>query len=213
MDIGVKEVRQWHKARGWKDVGYHYIIRRNGKVEAGRRESQVGAHVAGHNADSIGISLAGGINERTLKPESNYTPAQWASLDRLIGELSLRYPDANVTGHRDFPGVAKACPCFDAEPWAVSMGFKTKGRRTQATREIKGSRTIAGASIAAVGGAGEMVSDTANQLSPLTDYSGVIRAVFVALLVAGVALTIYARWSDAKANPKFNGDAPEDDSK
>lgn len=129
MDIGVKEVRQWHKQRGWSDVGYHYIIRRDGKVERGRAESRVGAHVARHNKDSLGISLVGGVSEVSLKPENNYTEAQWKSLEALLRKLSDKYPSANVTGHRDFPGVAKACPCFDAEPWAQTKGFKTKQRR------------------------------------------------------------------------------------
>jgi N-acetylmuramoyl-L-alanine amidase len=213
MDIGAKEIRQWHKERGWADIGYHYVIRRDGTVEKGRAEAKVGAHVAGHNKDSIGICLVGGIDERTLSPEDNYTPEQWEALENLLHKLVQKYPDANVIGHRDFPGVAKACPCFDAEPWAASRGFRTRGTASQSSRELKNSRTIAGASMAAVGGTGELVTDTANQLSPLAEYSDMIRILFAVLLFAGVALTIYARWTDAKRNPKFAGTAPEDDSR
>lgn len=212
MDIGAKEIRAWHKAKGWSDIGYHYVIRRDGTVEKGRPDARVGAHVAGHNRDSIGICLVGGVNERTLKPENNYTPAQWSSLEGLLHKLSQKYGDAYVTGHRDFPGVAKACPCFDAEPWARSKGFRTRGNGKQVRRELKRSRTIAGASMAAIGGSGELVTDTANQISPLTEYSNVIRILFAVLLFVGVGLTIYARWSDAKHNPKFDGTSPEDES-
>lgn len=211
MDIGVTEIRSWHKARGWSDIGYHYVIRRNGTVEKGRPDARVGAHVSGHNRDSLGICLVGGVNERTLRPENNYTKAQWDALEKLLGRLSMRHTDARVIGHRDFPGVAKACPCFDAEPWARSKGFKTRGRHKQVRRELRRSRTLAGAGLAAVGGTGELVTDTANQISPLTEYSTIIRILFAVLLFAGVGLTIYARWSDAKSNPKFPGQAPVND--
>lgn len=213
MDIGVKEVRQWHKAKGWSDIGYHYIIRRDGTVEKGRPEANTGAHVAGHNADSIGISMAGGVNERTLKPESNYTQAQWSSLEGLLHKLVQKYPDANVTGHRDFPGVAKACPCFDAEPWAASKGFRTRGKGRQWVRELKGSRTLVGASMSAGGGSGLALQDTANQLAPLAEYSKWIGIISAVLLVAGTMLVVFARWSDAKSHPKFDGEAAVDESR
>ena len=87
MDIGVKEIRQWHKAKGWSDIGYHYVIRRDGRVEKGRPESRVGAHVAGYNRDSIGICLVGGVSEN-LVPENNYTEAQWKALEELLHKLA-----------------------------------------------------------------------------------------------------------------------------
>src|SRR5471030_3257168 len=83
MDIGVREITQWHIRRGFDTVGYHYVIRRNGELETGRRESAVGAHVKGHNANSIGICLAGGVDARN-KPENNFTAAQFNTLERLL---------------------------------------------------------------------------------------------------------------------------------
>ena len=125
QDVGVREIRQWHRARGFSDIGYHYVIRRSGKVDKGRPVDEIGAHVQGHNADSVGICLVGGINEETFKPENNFTPQQWEALQRLLTALLRRYPKAKVLGHRDFPGVQKACPSFAAKVWAKRNGFPT----------------------------------------------------------------------------------------
>ena len=122
-DVGVDIVRKWHRQRGWSDVGYHYIIRRDGRLEAGRPEAIVGAHVAGHNKYSIGISLSGGVNENTLQPEMNYTDAQMETLEEWLKDAKKRFPDAVIQGHRDFSGVAKACPCFDVKPWLKEIGL------------------------------------------------------------------------------------------
>jgi N-acetyl-anhydromuramyl-L-alanine amidase AmpD len=124
MDIGVKDIRRWHQAKGWDDVGYHYVLRRNGRVEKGRAEQDVGAHVARYNASSLGICLVGGVNQNDFtKPENNFTAEQWIALRDLLAVLIRKYPDAKVLGHRDFPGVNKACPCFDARQWAAKNGF------------------------------------------------------------------------------------------
>lgn len=117
MDIGAKEIRQWHtdpkpRGNGWSDIGYHYVIRRNGKLEYGRAEETVGAHVAGHNAHSIGICLVGGMSEKGIA-DCNFTYRQYQQLRRLVTNLGKRYPDAELLGHRDIPGVSKSCPVFD----------------------------------------------------------------------------------------------------
>lgn len=125
QDIGAADIDRWHKAQGWTRIGYHYVIRRNGKVEPGRPQDEMGSHVKGHNHDSVGICLVGGIDDRTWKPADNFTPAQWASLKALVARLVKAYPSARVLGHRDFPGVAKACPSFAARPWARKNGFPT----------------------------------------------------------------------------------------
>lgn len=127
-DIGVAEIRAMHKARGWRDVGYHYVIRRDGTVEKGRADTVMGAHVAGHNKGSLGICLVGGVRP-DMTAETNFTAAQYNALARLLTELTDRYPTARVCGHRDLspdrngdgkvtPGEwVKACPTFDAEFW------------------------------------------------------------------------------------------------
>lgn len=117
MDIGAEEIRKWHLARGFNDIGYHFVIRRDGELEWGRPVWKQGAHVRGHNRDSIGICLVGGLNDETFKPEDNFTDEQYATLRALLLDLSLKYPNAEVLGHRDFKGVRKACPCYDVIPW------------------------------------------------------------------------------------------------
>lgn len=122
-DIGVAEIRKWHvEGNGWQDVGYHYIIRRDGRVEAGRSITRAGAHVSGHNAKTIGICLVGGV-DAVNRPVANYTEDQWQSLALLITTLRERYPKAELKGHRDYPGVKKACPCFDVKTWAAGQGL------------------------------------------------------------------------------------------
>lgn len=120
MDVGAKEIRKWHvEENGWTDIGYHVVIRRNGKIEGGRPIWAVGAHVAGYNATSIGICMVGGSKE-TKKgnvEEDNFTPEQWTTLLRVVKTLMLVYPITVVKGHRDFPKVTKYCPSFDVATW------------------------------------------------------------------------------------------------
>ena len=112
MDIGAMEIERWHRQRGFQCIGYHFVIRRDGTLEYGREVDEVGAHVTGHNADSIGICLVGGVKESDKKtPEKNFTQAQYDTLMVLVDDLKTSYPDAKVYGHNEF--ASKACPCFD----------------------------------------------------------------------------------------------------
>jgi len=120
MDIGADIIRDWHvKGNRWADIGYHAVIRRNGELESGRPMSRAGAHVAGHNADSIGICLVGGVAADRRTPENNFTPEQMATLERVVKDLLRRYPGATVHGHNEF--AAKACPSFDVQAWWASV--------------------------------------------------------------------------------------------
>lgn len=110
-DVTVGEVRAWHLARGWSDIGYHYLITLNGTVEVGRPESKVGAHVSGHNKDSIGIAYAGGMDKAYKNPKDTRTTEQKEALIWLIDELKKRYPGSTVHGHNEYS--SKACPSFD----------------------------------------------------------------------------------------------------
>ena len=118
-DVGVKEIRQWHtlpppRGRGWKDIGYNYVIRRNGTVELGRDTDrdgstldEIGAHAAGHNATSVGICLVGG------KGGFNFTFKQLTALMQLIEDLREEVPTIEeVIGHCDVDS-GKTCPNFD----------------------------------------------------------------------------------------------------
>jgi N-acetylmuramoyl-L-alanine amidase len=109
--------RYWKEHRGWGDTpGYHYVIQRNGEITQLLDEDKNSNGVYGHNAESINISYIGGI-DKDGKPEDNRSARQrHAMFDKLVS-LSEKYPTAQILGHRDFPGVAKACPSFDVRQW------------------------------------------------------------------------------------------------
>lgn len=115
-DHDMADVRRWHRQLGWDREGYHYLIQLDGEIEEGRPLEMVGAHVGGHNENSIGIVYVGGLDS-DLNPKDTRTKAQKKAMRKLVGELKARFPNARVMGHRDFPGVNKACPCFDVEEW------------------------------------------------------------------------------------------------
>ncbi len=114
MDVPVERIKKWHLKKGWSDIGYHFYITRDGVIHKGRAEEVVGAHVRGFNSKSIGICYEGGINEAG-RPEDNRTDDQKKSLVYLINIMKRKYKGCIVQGHRDFPGVSKACPSFDAK--------------------------------------------------------------------------------------------------
>lgn len=123
-DVGAAEIRVWHmRDNGWRDIGYHFVIRRDGRVEEGRPLQEPGAHVSGHNARSVGVCLAGGLDE-SGKSAAEYSPEQWAALKGLLKSLTGRFPSAEILGHRDFPGVRKDCPCFDVRDWLSGVDLK-----------------------------------------------------------------------------------------
>ncbi|MBL0935500.1 MAG: N-acetylmuramoyl-L-alanine amidase [Rhizobiaceae bacterium] len=117
LEMTRADIDKMHKERGWKGIGYHWFIRRDGTVEEGRPESQVGAHVGGQNAGKIGICWAGGLERATgpNKGVDNRTPAQTEALVHLIRACLKRYPGAKVVGHRDL--AATQCPGFDVPVW------------------------------------------------------------------------------------------------
>jgi N-acetylmuramoyl-L-alanine amidase len=122
QDVGVAEIRAWHKQRGWSDIGYHYVIRRSGQLEHGRPLEVVGAHAVGHNARSVGVCLVGGLNEQG-QPSDEYAPEQLEVLRNVLEWLREHYPATRIVGHRDLPNVAKACPSFDVAAWCRSVGI------------------------------------------------------------------------------------------
>lgn len=110
-DFSVEQIRQWHKRRGFADVGYHYVIHLDGRVEQGRPVAQPGAHCAGHNASSIGIAYVGGLETDGQTPADTRTEQQRAAMAALVDSLQERFPEAVAYGHNEFS--TKACPCFD----------------------------------------------------------------------------------------------------
>ena len=115
----VEQIRAQHKAQGWSDIGYHYVVYLDGTVHEGRNVDIAGAHCTNHNAHSIGIVYVGGLEDRPgvpynrLRAKDTRTPAQKGSLLGLLMDLRLLYPQAKIYGHRDF--ARKDCPSFDAK--------------------------------------------------------------------------------------------------
>lgn len=120
-DFSARDINQWHMKRGFVCIGYHFVIKRDGTLETGRRESEIGAHVQGFNHNSIGVCLVGGVDAQG-KAEDNFTPAQWDTLRTLLQQLQARYSKAKILGHRDLTGDGpktwtKMCPSFDVRKW------------------------------------------------------------------------------------------------
>lgn len=103
----------WRHERKWKNPGYHYIIESNGNIVQLLPEDEIANGVAGWNSKIISVSYIGGI-DRNGRPLDTRTPEQKSALLSILKTLKSRYPDARIWGHRDFPGVKKACPSFDA---------------------------------------------------------------------------------------------------
>lgn len=112
-DFTVAQIREWHvKGNGWSDIGYHFVIDRNGVVHKGRPIERIGAHTTGQNANSIGIAYVGGITTDGKKtPKDTRTPAQRVAIVQLVKELKAQFgQNVTVHGHNEF--AAKACPSF-----------------------------------------------------------------------------------------------------
>lgn len=122
-DVRAADIDRWHKQRGWKGIGYHFVVDLDGNVEVGRKLNEFGAHAYGYNKISVGICYVGGL--RDGKPADTRTDAQRKALRILVNHMRSQFPDAVVVGHRDLsPDVnhdgiiepwewLKACPCFD----------------------------------------------------------------------------------------------------
>lgn len=109
----VESIRRMHKAKGWADIGYHYLIGLNGERWNGRNVNLVGAHCEGYNANSIGVCYVGGC-DKNMKAKDTRTDKQKAALIALLKDLRKLYPKAKIVSHRDLDRKGKACPSFDA---------------------------------------------------------------------------------------------------
>lgn len=112
-DFTVQQIDQWHRQRGFRCIGYHFVIYRDGSIHKGRPIEQVGAHTSGHNANSIGICYIGGCSSDGKTPKDTRTWAQRVSLVKLVAELRSQFPTASVHGHNEFAN--KACPSFNVQ--------------------------------------------------------------------------------------------------
>ena len=114
--VTIEDIDQWHKARGWKGCGYHFVILQNGHIQVGRPIAEIGAHCHGHNAHSIGIAYVGGLMNG--KPADTRTPEQIKSMVSLIEDLIKEFPTiVAVRGHNEYS--SKACPCFNVQAFCL----------------------------------------------------------------------------------------------
>ena len=134
-----EDIRRWHtKERGWKDIGYHYVIDLDGTIEPGRPIEIAGAHCTNHNAYSIGICYIGGavwrdgVDEKGkpikdadgkthLVPKDTRTQEQKKALVELCRQLKEKYPNAGIHGHREYAN--KSCPSFDVQAWRKEVNL------------------------------------------------------------------------------------------
>ena len=132
--VKTNEVRNWHTSKGWSDIGYHYLIDRDGTVVSGRPLERTGAHVKGHNTGTIGISLFGGHGGSASDMfEDNFTEEQDAALRKLIADLQKDHPSIHkISGHNEYS--SKACPCFNVRNW-LSKGGRKEVRPLVASQE------------------------------------------------------------------------------
>ena len=114
QDYTAKQLLRDHKSRGFRTVGYHFYIRKDGTMTQHRRLLEVGAHCRPFNRCSIGICYEGGLDPSD-HPADTRTREQTERLTRLFQILRRLFPQAQIKGHRDMPGtVPKECPCLDA---------------------------------------------------------------------------------------------------
>ena len=122
VDAKVSEIRRWHKSKTppWSDIGYHFVIDRNGFVAKGRPITRTGAHVKGRNSGTIGVCLIGGHGSaETDEFSEHFTPMQDKALRALIADLQSKYGPLHVSGHNQY--AAKACPGFGVPEWIVQQ--------------------------------------------------------------------------------------------
>ena len=116
-----QDIHRWHKERSWSGIGYHYVIDVAGDTWIGRDVDHDGAHVKGHNKNTIGICLIGGLDEDGEPKENAFTKDQYLELDDILRTMMCMYPTAKVLGHRDFKGVKKQCPCMEVSEFIKGM--------------------------------------------------------------------------------------------
>ena len=129
QDLTVEQINKMHRQRGFKEIGYHFVIYRNGEIHDGRDIDKIGAHTTNYNTGSIGICYIGGLDKNgRIKDTKTYQ--QENSLYILVRKLLEMYPTIKeVKGHRDYSpdtngdGIIskyewiKGCPCFDVTGW------------------------------------------------------------------------------------------------
>lgn len=180
----VEEIRRWHKARGWRDIGYHWIIDRDGTVKPGRAEDEQGAHVRGHNENSLGVCLIGGHgSDQSDLFSDNFTDEQDKALRALLRQIEQRHGSVRIRGHNDVS--PKACPGFNVARWLTRKPARTSpAQSTTIQAGALGSLTTVGAAVTSVG-----------QLDGTAQIALIAGVVVVVLAFAWIARERVKRWA------------------
>lgn len=120
----VEEINRWHLERGWTGIGYHFYIRKDGRIYRGRPEWAVGAHAQGHNSHSVGICVEGSYMTETMPK------AQFDALVGLVREEMAKYPGAKVLRHRDVNSTD--CPGANF-PWVALLAALSSEKKEEQT--------------------------------------------------------------------------------
>jgi N-acetylmuramoyl-L-alanine amidase len=118
--VSAAQVTEWDKAK-FGQTAYHWVVELDGIQVRTLRDDQKGSHVGDANSGNIGICYVGGY-DKNLNPKDTRTPAQKKTLLTLVRTYKERYPGIIIRGHRDWPGVKKACPCFCVDTWLAETG-------------------------------------------------------------------------------------------
>ena len=113
-DMSAIDIHKMHLGFGWDGIGYHKVINRSGKIENGRPEFWIGAHVKSQNEVSLGVCLVG---------KDIFTKKQYISLEKVLRKWKLKYPEAKIIGHRDIGNTEKTCPNFDVISWSKNKNL------------------------------------------------------------------------------------------
>lgn len=113
-NINAKDINDWHKAQGFNEIGYHFIITIKGEIQKGRAINKIGAHCRGQNKNSIGIAYVGGCDVLNFAAKDTRTTKQKIAIENLCKILIEKYPTiTKIAGHNKYCNTA--CPSFDAE--------------------------------------------------------------------------------------------------
>ena len=118
-DVKASSISRWDIDR-FGQVSYHWVVELDGKAVRTLADTAKGAHVGLHNTGNIGICYVGGI-DAAMKPKDTRTDAQKATLAKLVADYRAKFPGIIIRGHRDWPGVKKACPSFDVAAWLQEL--------------------------------------------------------------------------------------------
>lgn len=209
-DRRVAEIRRWHvQDNGWADIGYHWIIDRDGTAYRGRHIERTGAFEPRVNATAIGVCLIGGYGAAATDDfATHYTPDQDVALRALIETLQQEHPGARkITGHNDYS--PKACPGFKVARWLARKPAQ-RSFAESGTAIGSGTATAAAGGLAVVevaaqataqmrGAMAEVQTAKAEVKQAAADTADPLRWLLIALVIAGAAFALYRRWADWQA--------------